>query len=105
MKLKQHEEATLYSGFWGQLKYLFQTPVSNDEFTLRDRQKVPIYLQVSLHNLMDMFNVSDEVKQFCFIQIYFKKFCSKTISPKLMQRLYFIHSFLLKQNCFSVNIF
>lgn len=65
--MKKQEEAKLYSGFWGQLKYLFQPPTSNDEFTLRDRQKVPIYLQFSLQNLMDMFNITDDVSYFIII--------------------------------------
>lgn len=66
--MKEQEEAKLYSGFWGQLKYLFQPHASNDEFTLRDRQKVPIYLQFSLQNLMDMFNVTDDVSHYTLME-------------------------------------
>ncbi|KAJ8934160.1 hypothetical protein NQ314_013542 [Rhamnusium bicolor] len=61
VEMKKQEEEKMYSGFWGHIKYFLQTPVSNDEFTLRDRQKVPMYLQVSLENLMDMFNITTEV--------------------------------------------
>lgn len=70
VRMKEQEEAKLYSGFWGQLKYLFQAPTSNDEFTLRDREKVPIYLQVCLQNLMDMFNLTEEVKKYNHISIH-----------------------------------
>lgn len=61
VNMKEQEESRLYTGFWGQIKYFFQAPSSNDEFTLKDRQKVPIYLQVSLQNLVDMFNIIAEV--------------------------------------------
>ncbi|KAJ8967234.1 hypothetical protein NQ317_007596 [Molorchus minor] len=50
----------MYSGFWGSIKYFFQGPSSNDEFTLKDRQKVPMYLEVSLQNIMDMFDITTE---------------------------------------------
>ncbi|XP_023023938.2 sphingomyelin phosphodiesterase 4 isoform X1 [Leptinotarsa decemlineata] len=63
VRLKEQEEQEMYSGFWGNLKYFFQSPASNDEFSLKDRQKVPMYLQVSLHNLMDMFNITTEVSE------------------------------------------
>ncbi|XP_018579891.1 sphingomyelin phosphodiesterase 4 [Anoplophora glabripennis] len=63
VRLKQEEEEKMYSGFWGQIKYFFHTPSSNDEFTLRDRQKVPMYLQVALENLTDMFNITTEVTE------------------------------------------
>ncbi|KAL1494759.1 hypothetical protein ABEB36_010305 [Hypothenemus hampei] len=61
IRLKEEEEKVLYSGFWGSIKYFFQTPVSTDEFTLDDRRKVPIYLEVALNNLKDIFRITDEV--------------------------------------------
>nr|CAI5857292.1 unnamed protein product [Callosobruchus analis] len=61
VRMKIQEEEKMYSGFWGHIKYFLQGSVSNDEFTLRDRQKVPMYLQVALQNLMDMFNLTGEI--------------------------------------------
>ncbi|XP_060529009.1 sphingomyelin phosphodiesterase 4 isoform X2 [Cylas formicarius] len=61
IKMKEHEEKEMYSGFWGSVKYLLQASASTDEFTLNDRKKVPLYLEVSLGNLKDMFNIRDEM--------------------------------------------
>ncbi|KAJ8917730.1 hypothetical protein NQ315_005179 [Exocentrus adspersus] len=63
IRLKQEEEEKMYSGVWGNIKYFFQASSSNDEFTLKDRQKVPMYLQIALENLMDMFNITTEVTE------------------------------------------
>ncbi|KAG5872702.1 hypothetical protein JTB14_008796 [Gonioctena quinquepunctata] len=63
LREKEQEEQEMYSGLWGNIKYFFQNPALNDEFTIKDRQKVPMYLQVSLHNLLDLFNVTTEVPE------------------------------------------
>ncbi|XP_066260835.1 sphingomyelin phosphodiesterase 4 isoform X1 [Euwallacea similis] len=60
IRVKEQEERELYSGFWGSIKYFLQSPVSTDEFTLDDRRKVPVYLEVSLNNLKDMFSINDD---------------------------------------------
>lgn len=61
MKQKEQEEKELYSGFWGSIKYFLQAPISSDEFSLDERRKVPVYLEISLNNLKDMFGIHDEV--------------------------------------------
>lgn len=61
IRMKEQEEKELYSGFWGSIKYFLQSPASNDEFSLDDRKKVPIYLEVALGNLKDMFDITEEI--------------------------------------------
>lgn len=61
IRKKEQEEKELYSGFWGSIKYFLQSPMSGDEFTLDDRRKVPVYLEVASNNLKDMFGVNEEV--------------------------------------------
>lgn len=56
---KEKEEAEMYGSFWNMFKSFFSATVSTDEFTINERKKVPIYLDVSLQNLKDIFNISD----------------------------------------------
>lgn len=65
VKQKEEEEKELYSGFWGSIKYFLQAPISSDEFSLDERRKVPVYLEISLNNLKDMFGIHDEVINLC----------------------------------------
>ncbi|XP_019762262.2 sphingomyelin phosphodiesterase 4 isoform X1 [Dendroctonus ponderosae] len=58
---KEQEEKVLYSGFWGSIKYFLQSPVSTDDFTLDDRRKVPVYLEVAFNNLREMFAINEEI--------------------------------------------
>uniref|UniRef100_A0A6P7GG23 Sphingomyelin phosphodiesterase 4 n=1 Tax=Diabrotica virgifera virgifera TaxID=50390 RepID=A0A6P7GG23_DIAVI len=63
VRAKEKEEQEMFSGFWGNIKYFFVGTDPNDEFTLRERQKVPLHLQVALQNIMDMFNISNEITE------------------------------------------
>ncbi|XP_072391535.1 sphingomyelin phosphodiesterase 4 [Diabrotica undecimpunctata] len=63
VRAKEKEEQEMFSGFWGNIKYFFIGTDPNDEFTLRERQKVPLHLQVALQNIMDMFNISHEITE------------------------------------------
>ncbi|XP_050310724.1 sphingomyelin phosphodiesterase 4 [Anthonomus grandis grandis] len=56
---QEQEEKKMYSGLWGSVKYFLQSHASNDEFTLDERRKVPVYLEVSLNNLRDLFQVDE----------------------------------------------
>lgn len=66
IKQKRSEEIENQSrGFSGFFKALFGLIEScNDEFTMEERNKVPVYLSLSLQQLCNMFNIS-EVR--CFI--------------------------------------
>ncbi|KAF7277955.1 hypothetical protein GWI33_009070 [Rhynchophorus ferrugineus] len=63
IKMKQQEQNELYSGFWGSIKYFLQSPMSNDEFSLEERKKVPMYLEASMGNLRDMFDITEEISE------------------------------------------
>lgn len=54
---KQREEDELYNGFFGLFKAFWSPIRSNDEFSLQERLKVPEYLQKSLDNLQQIFEV------------------------------------------------
>lgn len=64
VRAKERDEQEMFSGFWGSIKYFFVGSDTNDEFTLKERQKVPLHLQVALQNLIDMFNINNEVNYF-----------------------------------------
>ncbi|XP_056639509.1 sphingomyelin phosphodiesterase 4 isoform X1 [Diorhabda sublineata] len=61
VRAKEAEERENFSGFWGNIKYFLSGSDPNDEFTLKERQKVPLHLQVALQNLIDMFNINNEI--------------------------------------------
>ncbi|CAG9860561.1 unnamed protein product [Phyllotreta striolata] len=63
VRAKERDEQEMFSGIWGSVKYFFKGIDTNDEFTLKDRQKVPLHLQVALQNLADMFNIHNEVQR------------------------------------------
>ncbi|KAJ8967175.1 hypothetical protein NQ317_006521 [Molorchus minor] len=63
LRVKMEEEQKMYSGFWGSIKYFFQGPLLMMSLRLKDRQKVPMYLEVSLQNIMDMFDITTEVTE------------------------------------------
>lgn len=55
-ELKQQE----FKGIIGFIKSLFTlNEISNDEFTMEERRKVPIYLQNSLKNLFEIFKINN----------------------------------------------
>lgn len=57
--VKQQEHAKQYAGIWGFFKSIFDTSNINDEFTLAERMKVSSYLEFSLQNLVEMFEIGD----------------------------------------------
>lgn len=59
LRQKQQEEAQLTNGFWASLKSLWNPPCLADEFTMVERTKVPSYLEVSLQNLKDIFQINE----------------------------------------------
>lgn len=63
VRAKERDEQEMFSGFWGSIKYFFVGSDTNDEFTLKERQKVPLHLQVALQNLIDMFNINNEIQE------------------------------------------
>lgn len=61
IRMKEQQQKELYSGIWGSIKYFFEDPNAHDEFTINDRRKVPVYLEVSFNNLQDMFSITEEI--------------------------------------------
>ncbi|CAH0555499.1 unnamed protein product [Brassicogethes aeneus] len=59
VKAKQLEEDELSKGLWGSIKSLWTSPCNVDEFSLAERMKVPCFLDVSLQNLMDIFQINE----------------------------------------------
>lgn len=56
---KKQEHAKQFAGVMGFIRGLFEAPVVNDEFSLNDRMKVPSYLEFSLNNLIDIFEINE----------------------------------------------
>lgn len=47
-------------GFFGFFKSIFSfAEISNDEFTLEERKKVPVYLECSLQQLSNIFDITN----------------------------------------------
>ncbi|CAG9760871.1 unnamed protein product [Ceutorhynchus assimilis] len=55
LRNREKEEKRMFSGLWGLLTYFGDN--SDDEFTLEERKKVPIFLQVAFNHLKHMFDV------------------------------------------------
>lgn len=69
-KLEEIEKNT--HGFFGMLKSLFlNLDGTNDEFTLEERKKVPLYLSFSLQYLKDMFEIVEVSIALLSLQCFF----------------------------------
>lgn len=71
--MRKEEEANERKGFIGFFKgFLLMDGGSTDEFTLMERQKVVLYLDCCLQNLMDIFQINEVSRIFGIMQLFYK---------------------------------